>query len=188
MNPIEWKPREGMKETYIARAYLCMVNQLKLTSKCDRAGHACVLTTLDLHNVIAIGYNGPASGLPNKCERPDEPGNCGCIHAEANAVAKAGDPKLPKAAFITGHPCENCAKLLMQTNVQLVIYPGPAHRPVGGPEYLDRRGIVHGTLDDPWVIDMLQGMQPARTSSSFGEMAKYTYGLPTEYARRRGLI
>jgi deoxycytidylate deaminase len=177
----DWSPRVGPKEVPIALTWVAAVEALRHTSQCGRMGHACILTSADLLEVYAIGYNGPPQGMPNECERPDQPGNCGCIHAEANAVAKAGNPREPKIAFISGHPCEACAKLLMQTNVQLVIYPGPAHRAYDGPAYLDRRGIVHGTMNQPWVLGMLDQLAGRTGLSRIYPVEFREYGIPRDY-------
>lgn len=53
-------------------------------------------------------------GGPNTCSGPNEPGKCECIHAEANALTKPRSQE-PFVAFITGEPCLNCAKLLINS-------------------------------------------------------------------------
>ena len=47
-----------------------------------------MITSTDFRKVLAVGYNGNATGLANSCDR-DEAGNCGCLHSEENAVIKA---------------------------------------------------------------------------------------------------
>lgn len=134
------------KEKFLAEAALAYAFGIAKTAACDRAQHGCVLTTPDL-NIVAYGYNGPASGLPNQCERPTEQGNCGCVHAEQNACIKA--PPGPKFAFITMQPCERCAACLVNAGVELVVYGDGAHREVTeGTALLDRIGIPHGRLSD----------------------------------------
>lgn len=124
-------------------------------SPCNRAAVGCVLTTLDLQ-VISYGYNGVAAGLPNTCLRHGEEavGNCGCVHAEQNAVAKAGQPDVPKIAFITMPPCERCASLLVNAGVVLVVYISDGHRPVheGIENVLDPLNIPVAHIDDPGLI------------------------------------
>lgn len=119
------KPRQHI----LAAAMDTLANNVAEASPCNRAAVGCVLTTLDLQ-VISYGYNGPASGLANECMRPNEPGNCGCVHAEQNAIAKAGSPEVPKVAFITMPPCERCASLLVNAGVVMVVYSGTGHRPM----------------------------------------------------------
>ena len=130
-----------VKEEHLVNAMLVFASKVSEASKCPRAQHGCVLTDMNLQ-VISYGYNGPARGVANKCLRPDEPGNCGCVHAEANAVAKAGAWNEPKIAFITGTPCERCASLLLNANAQMVITMQDAHRDYPeGPEMLERAGV-----------------------------------------------
>ena len=130
-----------MKEGFLIEAMLVMAMKVSEASSCDRAAHGCVLTDLELQ-VLSYGYNGPPRGVGNKCLRPKEPGKCGCVHAESNAVAKAGGWGVKKIAFITGTPCELCAGLLLNTNVVCVITAAKAHRDYPeGIEQLERAGV-----------------------------------------------
>ena len=83
----------------------------------------CVIATPDFRKIVAVGYNGNASGLPNTCDSTT-PGACGCIHAEANAVVNCDVPRTTeKVVFCTHLPCVNCAKLLINLGgVQEVLY------------------------------------------------------------------
>ena len=82
-------------------------------STCKRLQVGTVITTPDFRKVLAIGYNGNASGLPNTCDR-DEPGNCGCLHSEENAVINCDSPRqTEKYVFVTHVPCPACAKRLI---------------------------------------------------------------------------
>jgi dCMP deaminase len=73
--------------------------------------------------VLAIGYNGNASGLNNSCDR-DEPGQCGCLHSEENAVINCDSPRtVEKIVFVTHLPCVQCAKRLINLgNVKKVYF------------------------------------------------------------------
>lgn len=136
--------RTEPKEITLMEAALDYARKARLASPCERAQHACVLTDLDL-NIISIGYNGPPKGFPNKCERPTEVGNCGCIHAEINALIKPHRVQGPRIAFITSHPCENCARTMVNADIAMVCYTGPGHRAYPtGLEILDRANIPHG--------------------------------------------
>lgn len=137
--------RERSKELILMEAALNYADDIREAASCNRAQYSCVLTSPDLR-VLSYGYNGVAAGLPNGCLRPDEPGNCGCIHAEVNAVAALRRTGYtgPLVAFITGHPCDNCAMLLINVNVRMVVYRRPAHRSYGGVDLLDRMAIFHG--------------------------------------------
>jgi dCMP deaminase len=82
-----------------------------------------VITSTDYRKVLAVGYNGNATGLPNRCDR-DEPGNCGCLHSEENAVINCDSPRIvDKLVFVTHLPCVSCAKRLINLgNVRKVFY------------------------------------------------------------------
>ena len=92
-------------------------------STCKRLQVGTVITTTDFRKVIAVGYNGNATGLPNTCDR-DEPGNCGCLHSEENAVINCDSPRqVEKFIFVTHIPCPLCAKRIINLgNVRRVIY------------------------------------------------------------------
>ena len=82
-------------------------------STCKRAQTACVLFSLHCTNVWSIGYNGPARGLPNDACTEVE-GDCGCVHAEANAIAKLYERE-NYIAYASTMPCQHCASLLVNT-------------------------------------------------------------------------
>ena len=92
-------------------------------STCSRLNVGTVITSTDFRKVLAIGYNGNAEGLPNKCDR-DEPGNCGCLHSEENAAINCDCPReTPKLVFVTHLPCPACAKRLVNLGgVRKILY------------------------------------------------------------------
>src|SRR5271157_5122725 len=92
-------------------------------STCSRLQVGTVITSTDYRRVLAVGYNGNATGLPNQCDR-DEPGNCGCLHSEENAVINCDAPRqVEKIVFVTHLPCMMCAKRLINLgNVRRVYY------------------------------------------------------------------
>src|SRR6266550_2535309 len=73
----------------LEEVYMRMAEELAKRSTCARLQVGSVITSGDLTQVLGIGYNGNARGLPNRCDGT-EPGRCGCIHSEANALVKAG--------------------------------------------------------------------------------------------------
>ncbi len=92
-------------------------------STCARLKVGTVITSTDFRKVLAVGYNGNASGLHNGCDR-DEVGNCGCLHSEENAVINCDSPRsTEKVVFVTHLPCSMCAKRLINLgNVRRVLY------------------------------------------------------------------
>src|SRR3989449_949469 len=114
-----------------------------------------------LENVLAIGYNGNARGLPNRCDS-SVPGSCGCIHSEMNALVKAPGSVRDKVVFISASPCVMCAKLIINSGVTHVFYR-KAYRDPSGIEVLQQGGVVPPLTnplfvqhrDDPSLLEHL---------------------------------
>ncbi len=125
--------------------YMRMAEELSLRSTCARLQVGTVITDPTLENVVAIGYNGNVRGFPNTCDS-EEPGACGCIHSEMNALVKAPGTMGGKVAFVTASPCVMCAKLIVQAKVSHVFFR-EAYRKRGGLDVLERAGVeaVHYT-------------------------------------------
>lgn len=112
------KERPSFEKIYMDLAY-----KLAERSTCVRLKVGTVITSTDFRKVLAVGYNGNATGLHNGCDR-EEPGNCGCLHSEENAVINCDAPRhVEKIAFVTHLPCVQCAKRLINLgNVRRVYY------------------------------------------------------------------
>ena len=112
------KQRPSFEDVYMKFADL-----ISRRSTCKRLSVGTVITTTDFRKVLAVGYNGNASGLRNSCDR-DEPGNCGCLHSEENAIINCDSPReTKKFVFVTHLPCPACAKRLINLgHVQKVVY------------------------------------------------------------------
>ena len=108
--------------------YMRLAFTLAERSTCSRLKVGTVITSVDYRKVLAVGYNGNASGLPNKCDR-DEVGNCGCLHSEENAVINCDSPRLiEKIVFVTHLPCAMCAKRLINLGNIKHVYYGQDYR------------------------------------------------------------
>jgi len=117
-------------------------------STCKRLQVGTVITSKDFRKVLAIGYNGNATGLPNTCDR-DEVGNCGCLHSEENAVINCDSPReIEKVVFVTHLPCAACAKRLINLgNVIQVIYKND-YRKREAIDILNMAGIKINSIDE----------------------------------------
>ena len=117
-------------------------------STCKRLQVGTVITSTDFRKVLAVGYNGNATGLPNTCDR-DEPGNCGCLHSEENAVINCDSPRqVEKFIFVTHVPCLPCAKRIINLgNVRRVIYK-EEYRSIDSIPLLIQAGIEVFSLAD----------------------------------------
>lgn len=93
--------------------YMSMATLLSERATCTRLCVGCVITSADFRHVYGVGYNGNATGLSNCCDS-DEPGKCGCLHAEENAVINCTvSRREEKIVFCTHLPCVLCAKRLI---------------------------------------------------------------------------
>lgn len=90
-------------------------------SHCKRLKVGCIIFPPDFSAIYSIGYNGPPSGLPNdNCYAI--PGECGCVHAEANALIKLGNVK-DAIMLATTAPCIHCAGLIVNSKkIEVVWY------------------------------------------------------------------
>ncbi len=120
--------------------YMRMAEELAKRSTCIRLQVGTVVTDANLENVVAIGYNGNAKGLPNRCDST-VPGSCGCLHSEVNALVKAPGHLRDKVVFVTDSPCVMCAKLMINSGVTHVFYRRP-YRDPSGIEQLQAAGVV----------------------------------------------
>lgn len=128
--------RPSFQEIYIDLAFT-----LAKRSTCHRLQVGTVITSTDFRKVLAVGYNGNATGLHNGCDRP-EPGNCGCLHSEENAVINCDSPRfIEKLVFVTHLPCVSCAKRLINLGNVKTIYYGQDYRIKDSVEVLNSVGI-----------------------------------------------
>lgn len=107
---------------YWDEIYVEFAKKLSLRSTCKRLSVGCVITSFDHNRVLAIGYNGNYKGGQNCCDS-DEPGKCGCLHAEENALIKMdyNDP-VDKILYTTTSPCLMCAKRIINADIKKVIF------------------------------------------------------------------
>jgi len=128
--------------------YMRMAEELAKRSTCSRLQVGTVITDQRLENVLGIGYNGNARGLPNRCDSAT-PGACGCIHSEMNALVKAPGSLKDKIIFVTASPCALCAKLIINSGVTHLFYR-KTYRDPTGIEVLASGGVTP-ILYDRWA-------------------------------------
>ncbi|MBW2273926.1 MAG: hypothetical protein JRG96_11690 [Deltaproteobacteria bacterium] len=121
--------------------YLQLAQTLANRSTCHRLQVGTVITSTDYRKVLAVGYNGNATGLANECDRA-EPGNCGCLHSEENAVINCDSPRqVEKIVFVTHLPCTACAKRLINLGNVTKVYYGEEYRLRDSVDLLKQVGI-----------------------------------------------
>jgi len=108
-------------------------------STCNRLAVGAMFVDPRSEQVLCFGYNGTWAGGPNDCDTL-EPGKCGCIHAEVNAMTKATQTLEGSTLFVTTAPCFSCSKLLINRRIAKVVYL-KAYRDVSGITLLRKNGI-----------------------------------------------
>jgi dCMP deaminase len=101
----------------------------------------CVIASPDFRKVIAVGYNGGASGQENDCESL-EPGMCGHLHAEENACINCDVPRdTYKVVYCTVMPCKMCAKRLINLGGVMAVTFETPYRLTESVDMLKKAGI-----------------------------------------------
>lgn len=119
--------------------WMSLAESLAARSTCSRAQVGCVVVSRDNTRVLGIGYNGGAEGVFNDC-LSDEPGKCGHLHAEDNALLKTDYTDRPAKMYVTTQPCRDCAVRIINAHIDEVIYRTP-YRLTDGLEMLSKRRI-----------------------------------------------
>jgi dCMP deaminase len=115
--------------------YLNIAKEIATLSHCQRAKVGAVI--VKNKNVVSYGYNGTPAGMDNTCEdgdttRPET------VHAEMNAIlkaAKSGYAVDSSTLYLTLSPCKECAKLILQSGINRVVYD-KEYRDAAGIEFL----------------------------------------------------
>ena len=99
-----------------------------------------IIVSDDNTQLLALGYNGNYKGGPNKVES-EVPGLSGLIHAEQNALIKLdyNNPKRKKM-YVTLSPCSHCAKMIVNANIDEVVYY-EEYRDASGIEIMKSAGV-----------------------------------------------
>ena len=99
-----------------------------------------IIVTSDNTQVLSLGYNGNARGMSN-VPQSEKPGCSGLLHAEINALLKLdyNNPKTKKM-YLTLSPCEYCAKAIVNSKIEEVIYLKP-YRDISGVNILKEANL-----------------------------------------------
>lgn len=81
------------------------------------------------NKIIGTGYNGMPTGIPSSeiywerdNENPIENKYMYVVHAEANAIINSLAPTNGNKLYVTDFPCNECAKLIIQSGITDVYY------------------------------------------------------------------
>jgi dCMP deaminase len=126
--------------------YMAIAQIVSLRSTCLRGKIGAVIVKDT--RIVSIGYNGAPSKLGQcdefGCIKDTERGGCiRTIHAEQNAIAYAARVGIPlegSTLYVTMSPCIDCAKLIIATGIEKVIYK-EKYRKGYAVDYLEVSGI-----------------------------------------------
>ena len=125
-------------------AYMDIATRWSKMSHASRKQVGCIIVKDG--QIISDGYNGTPNGFDNRCEfntrfgletKPE------VLHAESNAltkIAKSTQSSKGATAYITLSPCFDCAKLMIQSDIEKVVYL-QQYSDTSGIELLDQARI-----------------------------------------------
>jgi dCMP deaminase len=117
------------------KVYMTIAYQIAELSRCNRAKVGALI--VNDKNIVSYGFNGTPEGFCNDCEdnniTKDE-----VIHAETNAILKAGIKAKGSTLYVTLSPCLQCCKLIKQSGIKKVYYLN---------EYRDLNGLEKLKID-----------------------------------------
>ncbi len=99
--------------------YMDIAHIVAKLSRCNRAKVGAIIVKDG--NIISFGYNGTPTGFCNECEENDVTKD-EVIHAEMNAILKAGINAQGATMYVTMSPCIQCSKIIKQSGLQCVIF------------------------------------------------------------------
>ena len=132
---------DDKKQLLLDQRYLRMAKIWAENSYCERRKVGALIVKDNM--IISDGYNGTPSGFPNICEDDNHHTHPYVLHAEANAItkiARSNNNSNGATLYVTASPCLECAKLIIQSGIQRVIY-AERYRLDEGIELLKRANI-----------------------------------------------
>jgi dCMP deaminase len=128
-------------------AYLRMASEWSTVSCCLRKKVGAIIVKDGA--IISDGFNGVPTGFDNKCEDENNKTHWYVLHAEANAILKVSKSTQSTdgaTLYVTMSPCENCAKLIIQSGITKVFYK-EEYRDLSGIEILKKVGVETTLLE-----------------------------------------
>lgn len=110
-------------QSKLDRLFIDIAHRVSMMSYDEDTKVGCVITKDG--NILSMGYNGMPSGMENDCKNSTGSTNPEVIHAEANALCKlARSTQSAEGAtlYCTLAPCVECAKLILQTGIERVVF------------------------------------------------------------------
>ena len=134
------------------RTYLEMAKVWAQLSKAERKKVGCLIVKDG--QIISDGYNGTPKGYDNECDIINEKylpqaenklqTKREVLHAESNALmklAKSTNSSKDSTIYLTMSPCFDCAKLIIQAEVERVVC-SEQYRITDGIDFLRKNNII----------------------------------------------
>jgi len=102
------------------QAYMRMAETVATLSRSNKRKVGALI--VNGRNIVAYGFNGTVTGMSNACEDVDNKTYPYVIHAEMNAILKAGTLAHGADMYITLFPCNECCKLMAQAGIKRIFY------------------------------------------------------------------
>lgn len=135
-------PRPSLDTVMLSVACL-----LSTRATCSKRQVGCVLTD-SRGRILSTGYNGVPAGFPHCTDtpcggacQPAGSDTCEAVHAEMNAVADCHDVTRVHTCYVSVLPCNNCAKTLLNTNMEELVYLNDHEHSAQVLDFLKRGGI-----------------------------------------------
>lgn len=128
------------------------------TSYAKRLQVGAVIVNRLTDQPVSIGWNGMPSGVPNICEievdgklvtKPE------VIHAEVNALTRIPQTvdNMSLTIFVSHSPCINCAKAIVRSGIDQVVF-GESYRDDTGVRFLLDNNVEVFRQDDLWLSEL----------------------------------
>ena len=120
---------------------------LSARTTCIKRQVGCVLVD-SRGRILSTGYNGVPAGFPHCIDTPcggacmpAGSDTCEAVHAEINAVADCHDTTRVHTCYVSVLPCNNCAKTLLNTGMEELVYLNDHDQSAKVLDFLKRGGI-----------------------------------------------
>lgn len=117
-------------------AYMQMAEIWSKRSHARRKKVGCLI--VKDRQIISDGYNGTPAGFGNSCEDEHQDGSLITkkivLHAELNAlmkIARSTQSSTDATMYLTLSPCHDCAKLIIQSGINRVVFREQYRDPAG---------------------------------------------------------
>lgn len=134
-------------------AQLTILTSRKSEDESTQCGAIIVTPT---NEILSTGYNGMPRGIANLPERQERPIKYKYFeHSERNAIynaARLGTSTLDKIMYVTGIPCADCARAIVQAGIKEVIALEGMHDPSFYERWKESIEFTEKLLDEAGVV------------------------------------